>query len=94
MMDRTLSGPTAGGSGAWPFPNGSCYCNNKSKTAIKRSFEKPWPKPAPAEQNCSPLFLEQFWLRSGGRLQPLVGRTLKPKPYRFVKYATIRCKQA
>jgi hypothetical protein len=40
---------------------------------IKRFLAEPWPKPAPApalaqrgkrgEQNYSPLFLEQFWLR-------------------------------
>ncbi len=43
---------------------------------IMRFLAEPWPKPAHAEQNRSPLFLEQFWLRSGGRLKPRVGRCL------------------
>jgi hypothetical protein len=71
--ERGIIGPTAGGSAAWPLPLCSYHFSRKSVIAFRRSLFEPWPKPAPAEQNCSPLFLEQFWLQSGGRLQPRVG---------------------
>ena len=62
--------------GAWPRPLFNYYFSRKIKTQINHFLVEPWSKPAPAEQNCSHLFLEQFWLRSGGRLQPRVGTAL------------------
>ena len=38
-----LCRPTAGGSGAWPLPIGSCYFNRIFKTAFQRSLAEPWP---------------------------------------------------
>jgi hypothetical protein len=38
------------------------------------------------------LFLEQFWLRSGGRLQPRVGQVLRDGLiFAFIRYFMYRC---
>jgi hypothetical protein len=69
-IDGLLYRPTAGGSAAWPLPLCGYHFSRKSTIAIRCSLFELWPKPAPVpalakrgEQNCSPLFLEQFWLR-------------------------------
>ena len=72
----SLSRPTAGGSAPWPRPLSGYHFSRKTTISIQRFLVEPWPKPALAEQNFSPLFLEQFWLRSGGQLQPGVGLLL------------------
>ena len=35
--------PTAGGSGAWPYPHFSYHFSRKIETQIKRFLAEPWP---------------------------------------------------